>query len=214
MAFVEPSDEKYTLSIESVYGSNKQILRDVLKVNKIDKNVETFKSTSVISPIIETGTTITSENNSTPISYAIPDNYNVNIRENKSLSSKVLSVAKKGNRYEIINDGDLAWYSIKYDGGTGWVIKKYFRKEIVNSTSSVVSSPTISHDDILEKYIIPNVTVNVRSAPSSGASNVIGSAVKGNKYILLDGTTNKYWVQIQIDDSRVGWVAKWLVKVI
>ena len=60
--------------------------------------------------------------------YAVTVDFDINIRSIPQMSGKIIGLAKKGNRYEIIDTSNSFWIKIKFgENKEGWVVKKYFK---------------------------------------------------------------------------------------
>lgn len=56
------------------------------------------------------------------IKYAIPKN-NINVRTSASNSSKIMGLAKKNSKYEIIDLSNKTWVKVKFSNKIGWLSK-------------------------------------------------------------------------------------------
>lgn len=126
--------------------------------------------------------------------------YDVNIRAGASTEHAVIGQAAYGDSYSVVSSGN-GWYQVRLKNGqTG-----YISSSLVNEGGRfTTSNPTI---EVVEAT---QAAVNVRGGPST-TYDIIGNISQGTTYPRLQ--TSGEWVQIRLPGERIGWVAKWLVKV-
>ncbi len=201
--FMATSSEKYTLAVLNGQSSYKQRLQNILEVKSLSRNTVSSKTDNPVTPINQDDS---SKN------YIISDNTSVNVRAGASATAKIIGVAKKQVKYEMIDNSNSNWYKIKLDTiKTGWVMKKFFRtvdKDVGSeeNNSSVTVEPT-------GNYITSdNYNINIRQKPDS-TSAVIGVVLKKGKHEIVDNS-NQNWIQVKFNGEKTGWVMRKLVKII
>ncbi|MBC6696114.1 SH3 domain-containing protein [Terrisporobacter mayombei] len=100
---------------------------------------------------------------------------NVNLREEKSTSSNIITVIPAGSKVQVI-DGEEDWYEVVYNGQRGYVYNQYLSKT---------------------QYTWTGVTL--RSYPSSESNPVTVVPAKSRVQVL---STNGDWSHVMYDDQE------------
>ncbi|MFC4320905.1 SH3 domain-containing protein [Litchfieldia salsa] len=131
----------------------------------------------------------------------------LNVRDQNTLSGKLVSTLKKGESVTILSESNK-WYEIKLNNGTkGWVAGWFIeRKE-----SPVPPSSDHSEDSNVSTIKILHNGTNIRSSASTSTS-VIARANEGDTFKILG--TEGDWYKIEISTGKVGYIAGWIVQVI
>lgn len=103
---------------------------------------------------------------------------NVNLREGKSLESKIITVIPKGSAMQIV-DAEEDWYKVKYNDQEGYV-----------------------YNENISKTLYPWASVNLRESPSSQGKPI--EIVPRKRRVELIGIVND-WDQV-IYDGQEGYI--------
>lgn len=118
----------------------------------------------------------------------------LNVREGPGLSYKVISVAKKGDRFSLIEEeGDWIQVSLNSTGKKGWVASWLVKK---HSAENEVSSST-------KKGIVTANQLRVRSGP--GTSYQVVTSLNQGATVTINKTESN-WHQIKTS-TVTGWVS-------
>lgn len=119
---------------------------------------------------------------------------NVNLRSDSNTSGNVIGTLQKGDKLDILTQGEN-WYKVKTSDGTvGWVSKDFV------SLTGAVNTDTSS-----TAGIVTGSNVNLRS-DSSLSSKIIGTLQKNNNLEILAQSDN--WYKIKTSSNVIGWVSK------
>jgi N-acetylmuramoyl-L-alanine amidase len=126
----------------------------------------------------------------------------LNVRDDFSLSGRVVSQVKKGDQLELISEQNN-WCQVKLpDGQIGWVAGWYVEK----STSLLPTSEIIQ--DATSTVTILYDTTNIRSGPSTNDS-IVYRAMQGDSYKIQEKIND--WYKISLSNGEIGYVAGWIV---
>ncbi|WP_066050007.1 SH3 domain-containing protein [Robertmurraya korlensis] len=117
----------------------------------------------------------------------------LNIREGSGLSYKVISVAKKGDRFSVVEEkGDWIQVSLNSSGKKGWVAAWLVKKHSANEATSSTKNGIVTANQL-----------RVRSGPST-SYGVVTSLSQGATVTILKTESN--WHQIK-SSNITGWVS-------
>ncbi|MEH7236149.1 SH3 domain-containing protein [Bacillus sp. JJ1562] len=126
----------------------------------------------------------------------------LNVRDNGSLSGKVIGSLKQGNKVTI-EDEVNNWSHITLSNGTkGWIASWYLDIQLGTTTETPSSEQTTVK-------ILYNGT-NIRSG-SSTSHSVVARANEGDSFSMT--TKEGDWYKINLPGNKIGYVAGWLVSV-
>jgi uncharacterized protein YgiM (DUF1202 family) len=114
---------------------------------------------------------------------------NLNLRSGPSTSDSVRAVLSSGTQVTLTGSEENGFYPVRTAGGTnGWAYGAYID---VGSTAS--GTPARA-----------NVTVNLRSAPSTSSGAL--TSIPAGRQVILTGDSSGTWVSVQFDGVD-GWAA-------
>ncbi len=167
--------------------------RDYLKEGS-SKPAETSKDTNT-TPKTPTNTTSTGTVTATSL----------NVRDNGTLSGKVISSVTKGTKVTILEERS-DWYKISYGSNkVGWVAGWYVTK--TTSVTPVKETPATSKKQV---KIIYDGT-NIRSGASTSHS-IVKRAKLGETYEIV--STSGEWYKINIGNNKTAFIAGWVIETI
>lgn len=149
------------------------------------------------------------ENNDTPNSEkkisAVVTASILNVRDQGSLSGKVIDKVSQGDIVQIIQENSQ-WCEVKLPNNkTGWVASWYLEK---NKETQQPSTP-IENGDTSSKVKILHSGSNIRSGPSTG-TDVVMRANEGDTFIIL--AVEGDWFKIELPNKKEGYIAGWIVE--
>ncbi|MCS7461550.1 stage II sporulation protein P [Paenibacillus doosanensis] len=142
----------------------------------------------------------------------------LNVRTGADLSSPVIRMIGKSDRYEILGEqGD--WVHIRLtDKQDGWIFREYIELESVAPPKAEADAPKpeAERPDEPDAADLNQATVvhmdditNLRSGPGI-EYDVIGKAKPGDSYPILD--TKGDWYVVSLPDNSKAHVASWVVQ--
>ena len=120
---------------------------------------------------------------------------NLNLRNQASLSGKILTTIPKGKTVTILSEKDEnGWYKVSYDGKTGYAISNYIKEGDSNSeaTESAPSKPTVS------KTGTTTENLNLRNQASL-SGKVLMTIPKGKTVTILSEKDENGWYKVSYD---------------
>ena len=120
---------------------------------------------------------------------------NLNLRNQASLSGKILTTIPKGKTVTILSEKDEnGWYKVSYDGKTGYAISNYIKEDDSNSeaTESAPSKPTVS------KTGTTTENLNLRNQASL-SGKVLMTIPKGKTVTILSEKDENGWYKVSYD---------------
>ncbi|QOR65652.1 SH3 domain-containing protein [Cytobacillus suaedae] len=129
----------------------------------------------------------------------------LNVRDQGSLSGKVIDKVAQGDIVKILQENSQ-WCEVELSNNkTGWVASWYLEK---NKESQQPSTPVETGDTSSKVKILHNGS-NIRSGPSTG-TNVVMRANEGDTFIIL--AVEGDWFKIELPNKQVGYIAGWIVE--
>ena len=132
--------------------------------------------------------------------------FRLNVREQPTTSSNVITKINRGETYPIVGcNTDRSWWQININGSHGWVFGTF-----VNTTNAtcVPSITGQSGSQPLPEtgYIVSaQTTVNIRSQPTTGSA-ILGTLRSGQSASVVGRNANGTWWQIR-RNNITGWVS-------
>jgi len=125
----------------------------------------------------------------------------VNVRSGPGTNFGVITQVGLNEKLSVLDkSGD--WYKVQLAyGGTGWVAGWLVSIEAPWLPKQPQAAGKVA--------VISGSCVNVRSGPGTGYS-IIAQVGNGERYQVVE--TSGDWHKIRLNDSSVGWVAGWLIK--
>ena len=120
---------------------------------------------------------------------------NLNLRNQASLSGKILTTIPKGKTVTILSEKDEnGWYKVSYDGKTGYAISNYIKEDDSNSeaTESAPSKPTVS------KTGTTTENLNLRNQASL-SGKVLMTIPKGKTVTIFSEKDENGWYKVSYD---------------
>ena len=120
---------------------------------------------------------------------------NLNLRNQASLSGKILTTIPKGKTVTILSEKDEnGWYKVSYDGKTGYAISNYIKEDDSNSesTESAPSKPTVS------KTGTTTENLNLRNQASL-SGKILTTIPKGKTVTILSEKDENGWYKVSYD---------------
>lgn len=124
----------------------------------------------------------------------------LNLRQESSLSGKILRVMPKGTTVKVLDNSNSGWVKVQMSSGTqGWCSRQYL---IISGTSA----PTQSDSKTDSATVKTTDYLNLRTG--AGMSNkVILTMSKGLTVTVLDNS-NSEWVQVRTPSGTQGWCSR------
>ncbi|GIP31802.1 stage II sporulation protein P [Paenibacillus sp. J2TS4] len=153
----------------------------------------------------------------------------LNVRTEPSLTSSVLLMIGKSNRYGILDEQE-EWVKIRlHDEREGWVFREYIDYEQSEPAKVEAEQPEAKRPDEVEaeqpeakqpdeveiaslnQATVVNIVdiTNMRSGPGTDY-DIVGKAQPGETYPIVD--TEGEWHVIMLPDESKAYVASWVVK--
>ena len=133
--------------------------------------------------------------------------YNTRLREEPSLSGKILKIMPLKSTVSIVEEQN-EWYQVKLSDGTlGWSMKAYLQKEVV--AEKVVEK--IQPEG--EKGQSGNVIFNSRIRKTPFITNNIIEVVPTGTSVKIV-TVRPEWYQVEYNGGKTGWIMSELVVVV
>ena len=126
---------------------------------------------------------------------------NLNLRNQASLSGKVLMTIPKGKTVTILSEKDEnGWYKVSYDGKTGYAISNYIKEGDSNSesTESTPSTPVPIEGQ-------PTENLNLRDQPST-SGKILTTIPKGKTVTILSEKNANGWYKVSYN-GKTGYVS-------
>ena len=131
----------------------------------------------------------------------------VNMRESYDTKSDVLTVIPANTRVEYLNNTQLGWLHVRYNGKIGWVYEEYFygnSSDTPSYTPSSTVTPTAGYN-IIGVYTVAE-SLNLRSSMSTASSaNIIGLVPKGAQVGVIRNYNNQ-WYEILYNGKTRGYI--------
>ena len=126
---------------------------------------------------------------------------NLNLRNQASLSGKILTTIPKGKTVTILSEKDEnGWYKVSYDGKTGYAISNYIKEGDSNSesTESTPSTPVPIEGQ-------PTENLNLRDQPST-SGKILTTIPKGKTVTILSEKNANGWYKVSYN-GKTGYVS-------
>ena len=126
---------------------------------------------------------------------------NLNLRNQASLSGKVLMTIPKGKTVTILSEKDEnGWYKVSYDGKTGYAISNYIKEGDSNSesTESTPSTPVPIEGQ-------PTENLNLRDQPGT-SGKILTTIPKGKIVTILSEKNANGWYKVSYN-GKTGYVS-------
>ena len=126
---------------------------------------------------------------------------NLNLRNQASLSGKILTTIPKGKTVTILSEKDEnGWYKVSYDGKTGYAISNYIKEGDSNSesTDSTPSTPVPIEGQ-------PTENLNLRDQPST-SGKILTTIPKGKTVTILSEKNANGWYKVSYN-GKTGYVS-------
>ncbi|MDD5985867.1 MAG: SH3 domain-containing protein, partial [Turicibacter sp.] len=154
-------------------------------IKEDDSNSDSLESTPSIPTVSKIGTTTE----------------NLNLRDQASLSGKVLMTIPKGKTVTILSEKDEnGWYKVSYDGKTGYAISNYIKEGDSNSesTDSTASTPIPIEGQ-------PTENLNLRDQPGT-SGKILTTIPKGKTVTILSEKNANGWYKVSYN-GKTGYVS-------
>ena len=126
---------------------------------------------------------------------------NLNLRNQASLSGKILTTIPKGKTVTILSEKDEnGWYKVSYDGKTGYAISNYIKEGDSNSesTESTPSTPVPIEGQ-------PTENLNLRDQPGT-SGKILTTIPKGKIVTILSEKNANGWYKVSYN-GKTGYVS-------
>ena len=126
---------------------------------------------------------------------------NLNLRNQASLSGKILTTIPKGKTVTILSEKDEnGWYKVSYDGKTGYAISNYIKEGDSNSesTDSTPSTPVPIEGQ-------PTENLNLRDQPGT-SGKILTTIPKGKIVTILSEKNANGWYKVSYN-GKTGYVS-------
>ncbi len=131
----------------------------------------------------------------------------LNVRDQGSLSGKVIDKVAKGDIVQILQENSQ-WCEVELSNNkTGWVASWYLEKSKQSQQPS--TSTPVENSDTSSKVKILHSGSNIRSGPSTG-TDVVMRANEGDTFIIL--AVEGDWFKIELPNKKEGYIAGWIVE--
>ena len=125
---------------------------------------------------------------------------NLNLRQESSLSGKILLVLAKGTTVTVLDHSNSSWFKVQTKSGTqGWCSRQYL---------SVSGSDSSEESDSVSDSATAKTTDYLNLRTGAGLNNpVILTMSKGLAVTVLD-SSNSGWVQVRTPSGTQGWCSR------
>ena len=192
-----PKGEQYTCLGVSDDGNWYKIQYTSSKEGYVHKNYIELSTGSASQPDEPTGQTVT----------IVHCNEWVNVREGAGTNTKKLGTAPKNGKYTYLGKTGN-WVKVQYTATqVGYIYSKYVSSPTGGTGGSGTGTGGTSTETAQTGYgyvVNCNTSVNVRSAATSSADNIIGQAKKSYVYQILAKSGS--WYKIQYTSTTVGYI--------
>ena len=190
-----PKGEQYTCLGVSDDGNWYKIQYTSSKEGYVYKDYIELSTGSASEPDEPTGQTVT----------IINCNEWVNVREGAGTNTKKLGTAPKNGKYTYLGKTGN-WVKVQYtDTQVGYIYSKYVSSPTGGSSGTDTGGTSTETAQTGYGYVVNcNTSVNVRSAATSSANNIIGQAKKSYVYQILAKSGS--WYKIQYTSTTVGYI--------
>ena len=190
-----PKGEQYTCLGVSDDGNWYKIQYTSSKEGYVYKDYIELSTGSASQPDEPTGQTVT----------IINCNEWVNVREGAGTNTKKLGTAPKNGKYTYLGKTGN-WVKVQYTATqVGYIYSKYVSSPTGGSSGTDTGGTPTETAQTGYGYVVNcNTSVNVRSAATSSANNIIGQAKKSYVYQILAKSGS--WYKIQYTSTTVGYI--------
>ena len=192
-----PKGEQYTCLGVSDDGNWYKIQYTSSKEGYVHKDYIELSTGSASQPDEPTGQTVT----------IVHCNEWVNVREGAGTNTKKLGTAPKNGKYTYLGKTGN-WVKVQYTATqVGYIYSKYVSSPTGGTGGSGTGTGGTSTETAQTGYgyvVNCNTSVNVRSAATSSADNIIGQAKKSYVYQILAKSGS--WYKIQYTSTTVGYI--------
>ena len=192
-----PKGEQYTCLGVSDDGNWYKIQYTSSKEGYVHKDYIELSTGSASQPDEPTGQTVT----------IVHCNEWVNVREGAGTNTKKLGTAPKDGKYTYLGKTGN-WVKVQYTATqVGYIYSKYVSSPTGGTGGSGTGTGGTSTETAQTGYgyvVNCNTSVNVRSAATSSADNIIGQAKKSYVYQILAKSGS--WYKIQYTSTTVGYI--------
>ncbi len=190
-----PKGEQYTCLGVSDDGNWYKIQYTSSKEGYVYKDYIELSTGSASQPDEPTGQTVT----------IINCNEWVNVREGAGTNTKKLGTAPKNGKYTYLGKTGN-WVKVQYTATqVGYIYSKYVSSPTGGSSGTDTGGTSTETAQTGYGYVVNcNTSVNVRSAATSSANNIIGQAKKSYVYQILAKSGS--WYKIQYTSTTVGYI--------
>ena len=192
-----PKGEQYTCLGVSDDGNWYKIQYTSSKEGYVHKDYIELSTGSASQPDEPTGQTVT----------IVHCNEWVNVREGAGTNTKKLGTAPKNGKYTYLGKTGN-WVKVQYTATqVGYIYSKYVSSPTGGtggSDTGTGGTPTETAQTGYGYVVNCNTSVNVRSAATSSADNIIGQAKKSYVYQILAKSGS--WYKIQYTSTTVGYI--------
>ena len=192
-----PKGEQYTCLGVSDDGNWYKIQYTSSKEGYVHKDYIELSTGSASQPDEPTGQTVT----------IVHCNEWVNVREGAGTNTKKLGTAPKDGKYTYLGKTGN-WVKVQYTATqVGYIYSKYVSSPTGGtggSDTGTGGTPTETAQTGYGYVVNCNTSVNVRSAATSSADNIIGQAKKSYVYQILAKSGS--WYKIQYTSTTVGYI--------
>jgi uncharacterized protein YgiM (DUF1202 family) len=130
----------------------------------------------------------------------------LNVRNAPSTSGAILTKINRGETYAVLGvSADNGWYQVNVNGTAGWVSAQFVNIG-GNTNVGVTGGPTVVPPSPTGFSVTAVATVNVRNAPSTRGTTILGKMPLGSSASVVGRTANNSWWQVDYQ-GVVGWVS-------
>lgn len=137
------------------------------------------------------------------------------VRNGAGTSYKKIGSLMKGSKFTVTgekkaSDG-VTWYTLNFNGQTGYVSSKYVSISTTTSSAGDVSDDTAAPDSVtfqIGKINTKSDPLNIRSGPGTSYSK-LGSLAKGSTVTITGSTKDskgKVWYTYQFSSNKTGYI--------
>ncbi len=130
-----------------------------------------------------------------------------NVRSEPSVTSSVIGVVSSGETVTVTGDAGNDWYSVDYNGQTGYIYGDNFQNELTGSLNGVTAKAekkTATEKPAEGIYATINVeSLNLREEPNTD-SNIISCYDCGYSFEILGVSGD--WIRVMDENGSVGYV--------
>lgn len=134
----------------------------------------------------------------------------VNLRSEPTTDSEVVATLKRGDYLERTAVSDKGWSRLTYNGKDVYAVTSYLTTEKTTpETQPPETSPVYSGYTPVDEQVTAKVETNLRSAPSTGNSEVVYT-LKNGEYVRRTGIHTNGWSRLEYNGQTVYAITSYL----